>query len=112
MSTAPAPAPTIAPPQRDQADVAPADSYHPSDRVWVYRDGWRPGIIEAASPRAVTVTYRPGPHRGTGVDTFTAPYVSARSVEDPALDGGRDRNQFGRPGLATRHGLPVRDSAA
>ena len=50
MSTAPTSTPTIAPPQRDPADVAPADSYHPSDRVWVYRDGWRAGIIEAASP--------------------------------------------------------------
>jgi hypothetical protein len=111
MSTAPTSTPTIAPPQRDPADVAPADSYHPADRVWVYRDGWRAGISEAASPRAVTVTYRPGAHRGTGVDTFTAPYVAARSIEDPALDR-RDRGQFGRLGLATRNGLPVRDSAA
>jgi hypothetical protein len=111
MSTAPTSTPTIAPPQRDPADVASADSYHPADRVWVYRDGWRAGIIEAASPRAVTVTYRPGAHRGTGVDTFTAPYVTARSVEDPQLDR-RDRGQFGRLGLATRNGLPVRDSAA
>jgi hypothetical protein len=111
MSTAPTYTPTLAPPQRDPADVASADSYHPADPVWVYRDGWRPGIIEAASPRAVTVTYRPGAHRGTGVDTFTAPYVTARSIEDPALDR-RDRTQYGRPGLATRNGLPVRDSAA
>jgi hypothetical protein len=111
MSTAPTSTPTIAPAQRDPADVAPADSYHPADRVWVYREGWRPGVIEAASPRAVTVTYRPGDLRGTGVDTFTAPYVSARSDEDPALDR-RDRGLAGRPGLATRHGLPVRGSAA
>jgi hypothetical protein len=113
MSTAPPPSPstpTIAPPQRDPADVAPADSYHPADRVWVYRDGWRPGVIEAASPRAVTVTYRPGAHRGTGVDTFTAPYVTARSSEDPALDR-RDRSQ-GRGIRMTPTGLPVRGSAA
>ena len=32
------------------------------------------------------MTYRPGSHRGTGVDTFTAPYVSSRADEDPALD--------------------------
>jgi hypothetical protein len=107
-SPAPSSTPTTAPPQRDPADVAPADSYHPSDRVWVYRDGWRAGVIEAASPRAVTVTYRPGAHRGTGVDTFTAPYVSARSDEDPALDR-RDRGGRGR---VTATGLPVRDSAA
>src|SRR3954453_6336092 len=86
MSTAPTSTPTIAPPQRDPADVAPADSYHKADPVWVYRDGWRAGIIEAASARAVTVTYRPGPHRGTGVDTFTASYVPSRADEDPALD--------------------------
>ena len=100
--------PTLAPPQRDPADVAPADSYHPADPVWVYRDGWRAGVIEAASPRAVTVTYRPGAHRGTGVDTFTAPYVSARFSEDPALDR-RDR---GRGTRMTPTGLPVRGSAA
>jgi hypothetical protein len=34
----------------------------------------------------VTVTYRPGSHRGTGVDTFTASYVTPRADEDPALD--------------------------
>jgi len=109
MSTAPTSTPTIAPPQRDPADVAPADSYHPADPVWVYRDGWRAGIIEAASPRAVTVTYRPGAHRGTGVDTFTAPYVTARFDEDPALDR-RPPSRTGFP--TTRSGLPVRDSAA
>jgi hypothetical protein len=78
--------PSIAPPQRDPADVAPADSYHKADPVWVYRDGWRAGVIEAASPRAVTVTYRPGSHRGTGVDTFTASYVTSRVTKDPTLD--------------------------
>ena len=78
--------PTITPPQRDPADVAPSESYRPSDPVWVYKDGWRAGIIEASSPRAVTVTYRPGVHRGTGVDTFTAPYVTSRFDSDPALD--------------------------
>ena len=78
--------PTIKPPQRDPADVAPSESYRPSDPVWVYKDGWRAGIIEASSPRAVTVTYRPGSHRGTGVDTFTAPYVTSRFDSDPALD--------------------------
>jgi hypothetical protein len=108
-SPVPSSTPTTAPPQRDPADVAPADSYHPADRVWVYRDGWRAGVIEAASPRAVTVTYRPGAHRGTGVDTFTAPYVSARSDEDPALDK-RDRDR--RNGRFTATGLPVRGSAA
>src|SRR3954471_25044904 len=111
MSTAPTSTPTVAPPQRDPSDVAPAESYHPADRVWVYRNGWRAGVIEAASPRAVTVTYRPGTHRGTGVDTFTAPYVSARSDADPTLDR-RDRGLPGRPGTVTRSGLPVRGSAA
>lgn len=108
MSPPPPNTPTVAPPQRDPADVAPADSYHPADRVWVYRDGWRAGVIEAASPRAVTVTYRPGAHRGTGVDTFTAPYVAARFSDDP-LDR-RDRALVGR--RMTPAGLPVRGSAA
>src|SRR3712207_6334178 len=78
--------PSIAPPQRDPADVAPADSYHKADPVWFYRKGWRAEWIEAASPRAVTVTYRPGTHIGTGVATFTAPYVTSRADEDPTLD--------------------------
>ena len=78
--------PTVAPLERDPADVTPAGSYHKADPVWVYRNGWRAGVIEAASDRAVTVTYRPGSHRGTGVDTFTAPYVSRRADRDPALD--------------------------
>ncbi|MEV6487986.1 hypothetical protein AB0M20_04985 [Actinoplanes sp. NPDC051633] len=79
--------PTIAPPERDPADVAPADTYRKADPVWVYRSAcWRPGVIEAASSRAVTVTYRPGAALGTGVDTFTADCVTKRADEDPALD--------------------------
>ncbi|WP_229067604.1 hypothetical protein [Actinoplanes sp. DH11] len=86
MSKMTASTPNLTPPQRDPADVAPAESYRPADPVWVYRDGWRAGVIEASSPRAVTVTYRPGVHPGTGVDTFTAPYVTSRFDSDPALD--------------------------
>jgi hypothetical protein len=89
--------PSFAPPERHPDDVAPADSYHQADPVWVYRDGWHAGVIEVASPRAVTVTYRPGVHRGTGVDTFTAPYVTSRADLDPGLD----RHGDGR-GLAAR----------
>lgn len=81
--------PTMAPPERNPAEVAPAGTYHKSDPVWVYRNGWHAGVIEAASDRAVTVTYRPGSHRGTGVDTFTATYVSRRAEKDPALDAPR-----------------------
>jgi hypothetical protein len=88
--------PTIAPPERDPADVAPAASYHKADPVWVYRNGWKAGVIEAASDRAVMVTYRPGNHRGTGVDTFTASYVAQRKEEDPALD--RRHTGLGRAG--------------
>jgi len=94
--------PTIAPPERDPAEVAPADSYHKADPVWVYRDGWRAGVIEAASSRAVTVTYRPGAHRGTGVDTFTASYVTFRADEDPALDNASTlAKRTPRPGPCT-----------
>ncbi|AGL21522.1 hypothetical protein L083_8012 [Actinoplanes sp. N902-109] len=90
--------PTIAPIQRNPAEVAPADSYHRADPVWVYRDGWRAGVIEASSPMAVTVTYRPGTHFGTGVDTFTAMYVTSRADLDPALDRRQENGLlFRRP---------------
>ncbi|GLY97186.1 hypothetical protein [Actinoplanes sp. NBRC 103695] len=78
--------PTIAPPERDPQDVLSADHYHKADPVWVYRNGWRAGVIEAASALAVTVTYRPGAALGTGVDTFTAEFVTKRADVDPALD--------------------------
>ena len=95
-------APTVPPPRRDPADVAPADSYSPTDSVWVYRDGWHAGVVEAASPRAVTATYRPGPHRGTGVDTFTADCVLARADADPILD--RELAGLGLPGAEGAEG--------
>lgn len=83
--------PTIDPEDRDPADVAPADSYQRSDRVWVYRGGdWHAGVIEASSPRAATVTYRPGSARGTAVDTLTARYLLHRADADPMLDSVRD----------------------
>jgi hypothetical protein len=101
--------PSIAPPQRDPAEVAPADSYHKADPVWVYRDGWRAGVIETASARAVTATYRPGSHAGTGVDTFTASYVKYRATEDPTLDRGSEPLAQRRP----RHdGFPTNGAAA
>jgi hypothetical protein len=81
-------APTIDPDHRDPTDVAPTDSYRPTDPVWVFRGGaWRAGVIEAASPVAATVTYRPTDQRGTGVDTLTARYLLARGEVDPLLDG-------------------------
>lgn len=81
------PVPTIDPNQRDPAEVAPTNSYLPADPVWVYRgDGWRAGVVEAASAHAATVTYRPSGVRGTGVDTLTAPYILARVDADPLLD--------------------------
>lgn len=86
MSDRQASTPTVTPLHRDVSDVAPAASYRPADPVWVYRDGWHAGVIEAASPRAVTVTYRPDTDLGTGVDTFTAPYVTPRADDDPALN--------------------------
>lgn len=93
------PAPTFDPAQRDPAAVVPTDAYHPADRVWIYRAGtWRPGIIEYASDRAATVTYRPGPGRGTGVDTLTAPYVLPRADADPHLDRQRAVTTSARPG--------------
>ncbi len=86
-------APVIHPAQRKPGEVAPTDSYQPADPVWVYRGGaWRAGVIEVASARAATVTYRPGASRGTGVDTLTADCLLAREEIDPVLDrGGRTR---------------------
>lgn len=80
-------APVIHPAQRNLVDIAPTDSYRPADRVWVYRgSAWRAGVIEVASARAATVTYRTGPSRGTAVDTLTAESLFAREDLDPALD--------------------------
>ncbi len=79
--------PPTDPAHRTPDDVAPTDSSHPTARVWIYRGGqWRPGVAEAVSSRAATVTYRPNGARGTGVDTLTARYLLARNDEDPALD--------------------------
>jgi hypothetical protein len=81
------PAPTVHPEQRNPAEVAPTNTYHPTDPVWVYRGGvWRAGVVETSSTRAATVTYRPNDNRGTGVDTVTAHYILARADVDPLLD--------------------------
>ncbi|OLB66589.1 MAG: hypothetical protein AUI10_02280 [Actinobacteria bacterium 13_2_20CM_2_72_6] len=81
------PAPTVHPEQRNPAEVAPTNTYHPTDPVWVYRGGvWRAGVVETSSTRAATVTYRPNDNRGTGVDTVTAHYILARGDVDPLLD--------------------------
>jgi diguanylate cyclase (GGDEF)-like protein len=81
------PPPTLHPNQRDPAQIAPASTYRPNDRVWVYRDGaWRTGIVDSASSLAVTATYRRTNHPGTCVDTMTAPYVQPRCHADPYLD--------------------------
>ncbi len=82
------PAPDLHPIDRPPADVAAADTYHPNDPVWVHRAGhWRPGRVERASSRAVTVRYRPTEHRGTGVDTVTAEHLAPRVELDELLDG-------------------------
>ncbi len=81
------PAPTVEPGRRPTGEIATTDSYRPTDPVWIFRGGaWRPGIIEAASSRAATVTYRPNTTRGTGVDTLTARYIARRSEFDSVLD--------------------------
>jgi hypothetical protein len=80
-------APTVDPDMRSPAQIAPTNSYHPRERVWVFRNNaWRSGVIESVSDRAAMVTYRPTQERGTGVDTVTARYVIARAEEDPMLD--------------------------
>lgn len=81
------PAPTFSPGDRDPDTVAPTDSYRRADPVWVYRsDSWCAGVVEHASERAATVTYRPGSSRGTAVDTLTAAYLLRREEPDPVLD--------------------------
>jgi hypothetical protein len=80
-------APTLDPDGRDPAAVAPTDSYHPDDPVWIHRGGqWRSGVVMTASAREVTVTYRPTDALGTAVDTVTARYVIARAEADPWID--------------------------
>jgi hypothetical protein len=80
--------PTINPDEREPGTIAPTDSYRPAEPVWVFRAGvWRAGIIEAATARAATVTYRiNNSSRGTGVDTMTARYVLPRREADALLD--------------------------
>jgi hypothetical protein len=79
--------PTCEPHQRDPAAVAPAATYRPDDRIWVYRDrAWRPGVVERASSGAILATYRHSNGAGTVVDTMTAEYVVARDTPDPHLD--------------------------
>jgi hypothetical protein len=79
--------PTIDPDHRDPAGVSPTNSYRADDPVWIYRGGsWRTGVVETASTRSATVTYRPTDARGTAVDTVTARYVIARTEVDPAID--------------------------
>lgn len=92
------PAPSIDPNRRTQ--VPPADSYGLGARVWIHRGGtvWRPGRVEAATPVAAMVTYRPTDHRGTMVDTVTAVHLVPRTEDDPM-----DRSQS-----PSAEGLPVR----
>lgn len=100
------PTPTIDPEERDLAEIAPTDTYHPSDRVWVHRSGvWHAGVVEAASTRAATVTYRPGSEMGTAVDTLTARYLLRRADSDPMLDSQESLTHPG--GLLMRRRVPV-----
>jgi hypothetical protein len=79
--------PTVDPDERDPAGVPGTDRYRPADRVWVFRGGaWRAGIVEVASARAATVTYRPTGAGGTAVDTIVARYLLPRTEPDPLLD--------------------------
>jgi hypothetical protein len=80
-------APICDPLKRNLASVAPPSSYRPGDPVWVHRSGaWRPGVVEAASGRAVMATYRFADGQGTIVDTMSAEYVIPRTHLDAQLD--------------------------
>ncbi len=122
------PAANLDPGQRNPADAAPTDSYHPADPLRVHRGGtWRAGIVEAVSPRTATVTYRPTNAPGTAVDALTGPYVASRTDTGPQLDRadtpiltrlqsrlsqqtqpnpGRAGSGTGEPGLPTAGSLP------
>jgi hypothetical protein len=71
----------------DRGQVPGCDSYRPGDAVWVYRHGgWNPGMVRAASAKAVLVDYhRPG-QRGVLTDTVPELYVTIRHEPDPLLD--------------------------
>jgi hypothetical protein len=80
-------APTVDPRQQVLSPSTMRHGYRPGERVWVHCSGsWRPGIVLSASPKAVTVRYRPAESRGTGVDTLTAPSIAIRDEEDEFLD--------------------------
>jgi hypothetical protein len=57
------------PDERERAGIAPASAYKARQPVWVYRQGWRPGVALFASERAVSVRYRQNVGLGTSVDT-------------------------------------------
>ena len=57
------PTPTIDPDHRDPAEVAPTDSYHPADPVWVFRGGGGAVIGRHRGHHRFTV----GQRRGIGL---------------------------------------------
>lgn len=79
--------PSVKPFERHPSEVAPTDTYHADDPVWVYLDGtWRPGVVEFASELAATVVFLRERPPGTGVDISTATYLVARTDPEPILD--------------------------
>lgn len=78
--------PIVRPDQREQVGITSAAGYVAGDRVWLYRVGWRPGVVASSSERAVCVRYRPNRGSGTAVDTALAADVAVREEPDPYLD--------------------------
>lgn len=77
--------PTVNPLDRDR--VPAAGFYRPGDPVWVHRHGaWNPGMVRAASAKAVLVDYHRSGQRGVLTDTVAALYVVPRDDPDPLLD--------------------------
>ena len=57
-------APTIDPEHRDPAQIAPTNTYRPTDPVWVFRGGlWRSGVVEGDDDRS-RLGYDPHPDQG------------------------------------------------
>lgn len=78
------------PDERERAGIAPASAYRVSQPVWVYRQGWRPGVTLFGSERAVSVRYRQNVGLGTSVDTVLPIDLAPRTEPDPYLDRAID----------------------
>ena len=96
------PTPTVNPIHRQPGDVSPTDRYRPTDPVWVHRGStWCAGVVETASPRAATVTYRPAGSRGTGLTPSPPVTSSPALIRTPCSTRQPDRPTAVGPATST-----------